>query len=141
MRKSEVSTSVVKWSLEWCNEGLSNRVCNIIRRYTDLMNFAAKMALSFITFLHIFFDPFFYHCTYACMFCMLLFNFVNYVFLLCICILIVMFMYSYWYVYSVLFCVFRFFVLFVCKCELYCCTVYCLCVNVYCTAVLCTVCV
>ena len=48
------------------------------------------------------------------MFCMLLFNFVNYVLLLlCLCILIVM------YVPSCVFCL--------------CCSVYCLCVNVYCT--------
>ena len=41
-----------------------------------------------------------YHCTYGCMFCMLLFNFVDYVFLLlCLCILIVMY---------VLFCIFCF---------------------------------
>jgi hypothetical protein len=55
---------------------------------------------------------------YGCMFCMLLFNFVNCVVLL-LFILILMFMYSYCYLCSVL--IMLFCVLFVCKCVLYYC--------------------
>jgi len=82
----------VKCNWVKCNEGLSNRVSNIIRRYTDHMKSVAYMAVSFIIFFRVLLVPFFNHCMYGCMFCVFLFSFVYYVFLLlCLCILIVMY--------------------------------------------------
>jgi VIT1/CCC1 family predicted Fe2+/Mn2+ transporter len=62
----------VKWS-----EGLSNRVSISIRRYLDLMWFAAVLYVSFITFFSYSFGSVLYHFMYGFMFCMLLFNFVR----------------------------------------------------------------
>ena len=100
-----MSTSVVKWS-----EGLSNRVSINTRKYTDHMEFAAYMAVWFITFLLILSDPFCINFIWLSVLCVL-FDFVYYVF--------------YCYVYAlVLLCMFR---------SVYsvslCCSVYCLCVN------------
>ena len=117
-----MSTSVVKW-----NEGLSNRMSIIIRRYIDQIKFAAYMAVSFITFFKILLVLFLYHCMHGCMFCMFLFSLVNYVFLLLfnvffllcykcfVSLRIIIFIYNPFWVFCfvLLFCV-----LFVCKCVL-----------------------
>ena len=72
MGKLELSTSVVKWS-----EDFSNRVSIIIRSYIDHMKLAAYMTVSFINLSHSF-GSMLYHFIYGCVFCMLLFNFVNF---------------------------------------------------------------
>jgi len=59
MRESEVSTSVVKCNWEKCSEVLSNRLSNIIRRYTDHTKFVVYMTFSFITLYHVLLVPFF----------------------------------------------------------------------------------
>jgi hypothetical protein len=108
MGRSEVLTSVVKWS-----EGLSNRVSIIIRTYRSYEVCCLYDCFAYHTFF-IFFGFILYHCMYDCMFYMLLFNFLNWVFLLlCLCIFIFMYVPFWVLCFLVLFCG-----LFVCKCVL-----------------------
>ena len=65
-----------------CGEGLSIRVSNIIRRYIDHMKFADYMAFFVYQFISSSFGSLLLllYIIYVCIFCMLLFNSVNYVF-------------------------------------------------------------
>jgi hypothetical protein len=117
MGRSEISTSVVKWS-----EGLSNTVSTIIRKRSLLHIWLFLLSL----FLN-FFGSLLYLCVYGSMFCMLLFNFVNYAFLflhyvlvfLILCLYIFLLLNMFYSGYSVSLC----------------CSVYCFYVDVYCTTV------
>jgi len=89
-----------KWSVDKWSEGLSNRVSNFIRidRSYEVCCLYGSFAY------HMFFISFWFHFVsfmYGCMFYMLLFNFLNYVFLLlCLCILIVMYV-PFWVLYLI----------------------------------------
>jgi hypothetical protein len=107
MGKNEMSTSAVK-----CSEvGLKVLVTGCLSLLEDIQTIRSLLLRSYS------FGSILYHCIYGCMFCVLVFNFVNYVFLfLCLCILIVMYVLFQVICFIVLFCV-----LFVCKCVLYYC--------------------
>ena len=60
------------------------------KKHTNLTNSNSNKTNH--TFFHILLVPILYHCTYGCVFCILRFNFLNYVILLlCLCIHIVMY--------------------------------------------------
>jgi len=106
----------VRCSWVKCSEGLSNRVFTIIRKNIYIIWFLCLYGCFFYHILSYSVGSIFYHCAYTvyiyiygCMFFILLFNFINYVFLL-----------------SCMFC--SGYSISLCR------SVYCLCVNVYCTA-------
>jgi len=68
MGRSEVSASVLKWS-----EGLSNGVSNIIRRYCRSYEVCCLHGSFVYHILSYSLGSVLYHCSYGCMFCMLLF--------------------------------------------------------------------
>ena len=111
----------MKCSWVKCSEGLSNRVSAFIRRYIYIYIYIYIHIHTYIhTHIHIsckvcwLYGCFsyrilsyssgsiLYYRIYGCMFCRLLFNFVNYVFFLLRLCTLIMFMYSYCYVCSVL---------------------------------------
>ena len=110
-----MATSVVKCGWVKCSEVISNSVSNIIRRSHGVC------CLHGFFVYHILSCPFgsiflITVCTVV-MFCGILFNSVNCVFLLlCLCILIFMYVPFCVFCFTVLLCV-----LFLCKCVLYCC--------------------
>jgi hypothetical protein len=118
MEGIELSTTVVKCSWVKWRKGHSNKVFKIVRRYIY------EVSSLYGTFVYQILS---YHCIYGCVFCVLLFDFVNYVLLLlCLCNLIVMYVVLCVICFTELFCV-----LFVCKCVLYCALL--CCAVLYCT--------
>ena len=94
-----MSTSVMKWSVVKWSEGLRNRVCIIIRRYTDHMKFYCFFRIILVLFHIIVYVVICFVC--FCPICNIMYSYCyDYVFLLLrLCILIVTIMYSYCYDY------------------------------------------
>ena len=109
-RSTAITRAARRLTLSW-----AVRLITILRRRSTIVS--EKSLLSSASPLrHSYQFIILFYCIYGCMFCTLLFKFVNYVFLLlCLCIFIVMFC-SVYSGFIVLFCV-----LFVCKCVLYYC--------------------